>query len=105
MKKNDPSPISPNAEFLDCRQLAGLLRCSVRTVHRLIEAGQLPKPVRIGSGHGRFRWNAGDVRQDLLDAEGVALMLGVSKRSVFRWVALGTFPACPLQPQTGALEA
>ena len=44
--------------LLDAHQLAGLLRCSVRHVHRLVRAGHLPQPLRLGTA---VRWRRGAI--------------------------------------------
>ena len=43
-----------SSELLNVKDLARLLRMSVRTVWRLRSAGRLPKPVRIGKS---VRWS------------------------------------------------
>ncbi len=47
------------AHLLDVHDVADLLNCSVRHVHRLARTRQMPKPVRVGS---LVRWNAAAVR-------------------------------------------
>ena len=44
---------SPTPLF-DVRQVAELLRCSVRHVDRLVDAGKLPQPVKLGA---LVRWS------------------------------------------------
>lgn len=46
------------AALLDVRAVAALLDCAPRTVHRLRDAGRMPRPVRIGS---LVRWRRADV--------------------------------------------
>jgi excisionase family DNA binding protein len=45
-----PSP----ARLIDVRELSAILGCSPRTVYRLVDAGRIPAPHRLGS---LSRWN------------------------------------------------
>ena len=46
--------------MLTAEEIAGLVNCSPRTVHRLADEGVIPKSVRIG---GMLRWRRPDIRQ------------------------------------------
>lgn len=50
--------------MLSARQVATMTSCSVRTVYRLRDAGQLPPPIAIG---GMIRWRAAEIDQWLAD--------------------------------------
>jgi excisionase family DNA binding protein len=43
---------------LDVKQVAHLLSVSRRTVYRLLDAGQIPKPLKLG---GATRWRRTDI--------------------------------------------
>jgi excisionase family DNA binding protein len=48
--------MEPNREFpslITAKELARMLQVSTRTVWRLLKAGEIPKPIRIG---GMVRW-------------------------------------------------
>jgi excisionase family DNA binding protein len=45
-------------ELLTVKQVAALLKCSMRMVWRLRDGGHLPTPVRLGRA---VRWRAGDI--------------------------------------------
>lgn len=47
-------------ELLPIGQLAEMVALSRRTIRRLVDAGKLPPPLRVG---GSLRWRLGDVRQ------------------------------------------
>jgi len=49
-----------NVLAISARELAEMLRISLRQTWRLNSAGKLPKPIRLG---GSVRWN----RQEILD--------------------------------------
>ena len=40
-------------QFLTARDIARLLKCSVRTVYRLTDSGRMPRPVKLGA---MVRW-------------------------------------------------
>jgi excisionase family DNA binding protein len=40
---------APAAALLDVRTVAALLDCSTRHVYRLVDAGHMPPPVRLGA--------------------------------------------------------
>ena len=40
--------------MLDASDIGVILKCSPRTVYRLVDAGRMPSPVRLG---GLIRWN------------------------------------------------
>jgi len=44
--------------LLDVHQLASLLNCSVRHVHRLGQQGRMPGPLRLGA---LVRWRTSDI--------------------------------------------
>jgi predicted DNA-binding transcriptional regulator AlpA len=48
--------------LLTCADVRRLYRLSVRSIHRLVAAGRLPKPVKVG---GVNRWHVAEVRQHL----------------------------------------
>ncbi|MCA9253957.1 MAG: helix-turn-helix domain-containing protein [Phycisphaerales bacterium] len=51
-------PVRALAELLDVKQTADLLNCGTRTVHRLADAGKMPRPVRLGS---LVRWSRSEL--------------------------------------------
>ena len=54
----DPQSVAA-AELLDVRDVAALLgRCSVRHVHRLADAGKMPRPVKLGA---LVRWRRAEL--------------------------------------------
>jgi predicted DNA-binding transcriptional regulator AlpA len=50
---------APAAQLLDVRAVAALLDCSPRHIYRMADAGQMPRPVRIGA-LVRWRRTTGD---------------------------------------------
>ncbi|MCH8147058.1 MAG: helix-turn-helix domain-containing protein [Planctomycetes bacterium] len=46
------------AELLDARSVAKFCGCSARTVRRLADAGQMPRPVKLGS---LVRWRRAEL--------------------------------------------
>ena len=46
--------------LLNAKQVAVLLRVSVRSVYRLRDGQRMPRPVRVGT---LLRWREGDLRQ------------------------------------------
>lgn len=52
MQIEEASPPVPE-QLLRVPDIARKLRCSPRQIHRLVAAGRLPKPLRIG---GMLRW-------------------------------------------------
>ncbi len=56
-----PGPVAAAAipAMLTVQEMAVLLRCSGRTVHRLADAGRLPRPCRVG---GLVRWSGADIQ-------------------------------------------
>ena len=44
----------PDALLIDVKAVARALGCSARHVHRMVESGQMPKPVRLGRSLVRF---------------------------------------------------
>jgi excisionase family DNA binding protein len=48
----------PPALLIDARELARLLAVSLRHVHRMLAAGELPDPVRLGRA---LRWRRVDI--------------------------------------------
>lgn len=50
--------------MLTIDQVARLLNCSTRTVYRLNDAGQMPRPVRLGA---LVRWNRSEIEQWIAD--------------------------------------
>ena len=57
---SDPKPEA----LLTVQDVADRLRCSPRTVHRLVDARRVPPPLRIGS---LVRWRQGAFEQWLRD--------------------------------------
>ncbi len=49
---HSPTP-SIGAVMLTINGVAAMLACSPRTVHRLVDAGRIPRPVHLG---GMIRW-------------------------------------------------
>jgi excisionase family DNA binding protein len=56
------------AAMLDVQAVAALLACSTRHVYRLVDAGRMPRPVKLGA---LVRWN---------------------RQSVMKWLAEGCPP-------------
>jgi excisionase family DNA binding protein len=55
ISKLDPDAHRPShAGLLNVKEVARLLGCSVRHVHRLADSGRMPGPVRLG---GLVRWS------------------------------------------------
>ena len=52
------------AELLDVGEVAAMLRCSRRHVYRLADAGQMPRPVKLGS---LVRWSRARLEEWLAD--------------------------------------
>ena len=50
-----PAVVRKAQAFLMIDEVAAVLRCSERTVHRLVDAGRIPPPFRFG---GLARWHA-----------------------------------------------
>ena len=48
------------ADLLDVNAVAAMLDCSPRTVFRLADSEQLPRPVRLGA---LVRWRAAELRE------------------------------------------
>jgi predicted DNA-binding transcriptional regulator AlpA len=55
MSNERPVPLTTGVGCLDRRDVATLLKISLRTLDRLDAAGHLPPPLRVG---GRKRWLA-----------------------------------------------
>jgi len=56
-----PSAAGPDSlELIDGYQLASLLRCSTRHVHRLARSRRMPSPLRLGTA---LRWRRIDIDQ------------------------------------------
>ncbi len=45
--------------MLSAAEVASILRCSPRTVYRLVDSGKMPGPCRLG---GLVRWNGDIIR-------------------------------------------
>ena len=58
MRPNEVTSHTPLEPLLTVGDLARLLRVDPRTVRRLWEKGQLPKPLKVG---GQNRWKEKDV--------------------------------------------
>jgi len=54
------NPLETSAALIDVRQLAELLKCSVRHVYRMADAGALPKPRRLQS---LVRWSRREIEE------------------------------------------
>jgi predicted DNA-binding transcriptional regulator AlpA len=54
--------------LLTLKDLERLLRVNERTIYRLCERGQLPRPLKVGAGN---RWRAQDIA-NLIDGKGAA---------------------------------
>lgn len=63
--------MNDDTQFLNTRGVALKLACSERQVRRLVAAGEIPDPIRLG---GNVRW---------------------TQRQIAEWVASG----CPKRPQ------
>jgi excisionase family DNA binding protein len=44
------------AELYTVDDVAKLAKCSTRSIYRMVDAGNLPEPMRIGTGRGMLRW-------------------------------------------------
>lgn len=53
----------PNSELLTSPQVAGLLGCSLRTVHRLAAANHLRPAQKLPGPNGAFLFLANDVEE------------------------------------------
>jgi len=60
MPEVNPRQDGSDRLLLSANQVAELLGVSVRTLWRLLSAGKLPAPVRLG---GSVRWRNADIRQ------------------------------------------
>ncbi len=111
----DTSEIPPDARMLETKQVAAMLGVSVRTVWRLVAAGQLPQPVRFNRKLVRYRVSdltrwleglnavgehdpespipAGEVPADLVSVWAAARLLGVHLTTVRRWINEGKLQA------------
>jgi excisionase family DNA binding protein len=56
---HDRSPPDPTPLLISVQDLATILKISTRSVWRLLSAGKLPSPVRIG---GAVRWRYDEVK-------------------------------------------
>ncbi|MGZ0174327.1 MAG: helix-turn-helix transcriptional regulator [Planctomycetales bacterium] len=61
----DPS-MTVEPALMDVDAVAGMLACSTRTVRRMADAGQMPRPVKVAS-LVRWRLRTGDPSTGLLD--------------------------------------
>jgi len=52
--------VSAELSMLTAEEIARLVNCSPRTVHRLADEGVIPQPVRIG---GMLRWRQPEIKQ------------------------------------------
>ena len=57
-------PNQASGELLDVNQIAHLLNCSPRTVHRLADGGKMPRPVKLGA---LTRWSRAAVEAWIAD--------------------------------------
>ncbi|NQV29236.1 MAG: helix-turn-helix domain-containing protein [Rhodopirellula sp.] len=55
---------SSSPELLDVEAVAKLLSCSTRTVRRMADSGQMPRPLKVAS---LVRWRRSDIEQWLAD--------------------------------------
>lgn len=59
----EPTAVSPVATqgsaMLDVKGVASVLRCSIRHVYRLADAGKMPRPIKLGQ---LCRWRLGELR-------------------------------------------
>lgn len=53
--------VSESAALLTVRQVASLLGCSSRHVHRLTDRGAMPRPTKLGSV--LVRWRRADIEE------------------------------------------
>jgi predicted DNA-binding transcriptional regulator AlpA len=56
-----PMPTRDDNTLLSKRELAAALSVSLRTLERMMAAGDAPQAIRMPSGRRKWRW--GDVRQ------------------------------------------
>jgi excisionase family DNA binding protein len=52
------------APMLTVQDVAGILKCSARTVYRLVDAGRMPPPCRLGA---LVRWPAAAIESWVAD--------------------------------------
>ena len=52
------------ADLLDVDEVAALLSCSTRTVRRMADSGQMPRPLKLASLR---RWRRSDIERWLAD--------------------------------------
>ena len=64
MRKQPISPTPPQSAMLTATGVAAMLVCSPRTVYRLVDAGRIPPPVKIG---GMVRWPRESLEQWIAD--------------------------------------
>lgn len=63
------STTTESIKLVDARELAGLLGISIRTVWRMVAAGELPSPVRLGGGR-IVRWRLARVQKYVEQLDG-----------------------------------
>ena len=63
-------------ELLDAKQVSQMVHLDVRSIYRLMDAGQFPKPIRVGQRRGRLAGprhrnphRQGHERQDRLERQ------------------------------------
>jgi len=47
-KAKNPTPPPPEMELIKIQEVAKLLTCSMRHVHRMADAGRMPRPIKLG---------------------------------------------------------
>ena len=52
--------IIPETALLDINQVASILNCSSRHVQRMVDAGRMPKPLRLGY---LVRWDKSTIKE------------------------------------------
>jgi len=52
------APTGDSAAMYTVRDVARQLQCSTRHIHRLVDAGRMPRPIRLGS---LVRWRRADI--------------------------------------------
>lgn len=52
------------AELLTVREVAALVKLSARQIYKMVSAGRMPPPLKVGRS---TRWRADDVRRWIVD--------------------------------------
>lgn len=58
-----PPEESETGQWYSTSEACKILKVTPPTLKRMAELGQVPKPVKIGTGRGRLRWSAREVQK------------------------------------------